>query len=144
MQFAKRVGILNRHFRSKLSTAAAGPELLAARATVHVTAAFEFDEISAVAENDTFVEQSGNRFHELTSFGVHASACLRHNSLPSCFMKRFMRGFFRVRFFIRKGDDRRKRDADACELARTDFLAEKENCNRHAHDGIKSTQRRDD
>ena len=54
MQLAQRVGLLDRHLGRELAAAAAGADLLAARAAVDVPAALQLDQIAAVADDDAF------------------------------------------------------------------------------------------
>ena len=75
MQLAQRVRIFNRHFRRELAAALAGADLFTARSTVHVTAAFQFDEIAAVAEHDALVKQGSDGFHAMVS--VFAAGLVR-------------------------------------------------------------------
>ena len=51
VQLAQRVGMLDRDLRRELPAAAAGADLLAARAAVDVAAALQFDQIAAVADD---------------------------------------------------------------------------------------------
>ena len=68
MQFAQRVRILDGDFRRELAAALAGADFLATGTAVHVTAAFEFDQIAAVAEHGAgFHEVVDGRFHVLVS-----------------------------------------------------------------------------
>ena len=63
MQLAERLRIFDRDFGRELAAAFAGADFLAARTAVHVTASFQFDEITAVAEDDAFIQPGSNGFH---------------------------------------------------------------------------------
>ncbi len=67
MQLAERVRIFDSHFRCELAAALAGADLFTTRSAVHVTAAFQFDEITAVAEDDAVFKQVSDGFHAMAS-----------------------------------------------------------------------------
>ena len=52
MQFAQSVGMLDRHFGSELPASFAGADLFASRAAIDPAAAFQFDQVSAIAQDN--------------------------------------------------------------------------------------------
>ena len=65
VKLPQRVGVLDGHLRRELAATLAGADLFATGPAVHATAAFEFDEITAVAQDNSFFEESSDGFHGL-------------------------------------------------------------------------------
>ena len=70
MQLAQRVGMFDGDFGRKLTAAAAGADLFASGAAVDVSAALEFDQIAAVADDGALLHEFGDRFHRETSVSM--------------------------------------------------------------------------
>ncbi len=67
MQFAQCIGLLDRHFGRELPAATARADLLAPGAAVDIPAAFQFNQIAAVAEDDAGLHQFHDAFHARVS-----------------------------------------------------------------------------
>ena len=63
VQLLQRLGILYGHFWRELAAALAGADLLPTGPAVHIAAAFQFDEIAAVAKDRSLFKERGDGFH---------------------------------------------------------------------------------
>jgi hypothetical protein len=64
MQLAERVRVLDGHLRRELAAPATRADLLASGPAVDIAAALEFQQISAVADDDAVLEQFRKEFHQ--------------------------------------------------------------------------------
>ena len=125
MQFAQGVGMLDGYFGRELAAAFASPNFLAAGAAIDVAAAFEFDQIAAVAEDDPFFQERGD--------GAHASSIV----INGCSVAG-------RRCLVRQGDDGDQGHNNSRDLTRADCFSEEQDGEGHAHHRIKPGERRDD
>ena len=63
MQFAQRIGMLNGHFGGELTAAFAGSHLFTPRTAIDIAAAFQFDQVTAVTQDNAFIKEGSDRFH---------------------------------------------------------------------------------
>ena len=74
MQLAERIRMLDGDLRRELAAAAAGADLLAAGAAVHIAAALQLDQVAAIANDEALFETISNGFHGASSVSS-AEAC---------------------------------------------------------------------
>jgi hypothetical protein len=65
MQFTQRVGILDRNLGRELTAPFASPNLLAPGPALHITAAFQLDQITTIAQNRPVVQKSFYVIHSI-------------------------------------------------------------------------------
>src|SRR6267142_1529059 len=78
VQFSQRIRVLDGNFGRELTTALTRAHCFAPGAAIDIPAAFQFDQITAVAQDDTLLQQCLDQFHIGTSgfnFGTSEAAC---------------------------------------------------------------------